>query len=236
VSGVPALDPRDFVAGLGLRDGGPGERPRVVADMIASIDGRASVDGRSVALGAPADRELLRELRTAADVILVGAGTLAAERYANLLDAEQRARRVAGGLSPHPLIATVSRRLELDRGIPVLSEPGTPVRVYTEAAGEVPGAEVRHFDAGSLTLPAVLRDLAAGDERCVLCEGGPRLLRTLIAEGSLDDLLVTVSPLLVAGDAPGMLTGPELPGPPRLGLRAVHRSGDHVFLHYAAAA
>ena len=115
---------RKVVRGLGLREprAQPARRPRVVASMIASADGRAAVQGRSVGLGHPADRALLRELRTAVDAILVGAGTLRAERYANLLDEEQRTHRLAGGLEPEPVVATVSRRLDLPTDIPLLAE------------------------------------------------------------------------------------------------------------------
>jgi riboflavin biosynthesis pyrimidine reductase len=70
----------------------------------------------------------------------------------------------------------------------------------------------------------------------VLCEGGPTLLREVVAGGCLDDLVLTVAPLLVAGDAPRIVEGPELPEPARLHLREVHRAGDHVFLHYGAGA
>src|SRR5512133_1228594 len=87
-----------IVAGVGLSDGGVDGRPRVAAAMIASADGRATVAGTSVGLGHPADRALLRELRTAVDAILVGTGTLRAEGYAHLLDDDQRERRAAAGL------------------------------------------------------------------------------------------------------------------------------------------
>ena len=91
-SGAAALAER-----MGLWDDpGRGDRPRVVAAMIASADGRIAVEGRSVGLGHPADRALLRELRTAVDAILVGTATLRAERYANLLDDEQHAQRARG--------------------------------------------------------------------------------------------------------------------------------------------
>jgi riboflavin biosynthesis pyrimidine reductase len=230
---------RDLVAGLGLHDArGPGERPRVVAAMIATADGRAAVEGRSVALGHPADRAVLRELRAGADAILVGTATLAAERYANLLDADQRARRVAAGLPEHPLVATVSRRLHLPLEVPLLHEPGRKIVVFTESdapAPEIGGElEVVRTAPGALTLPWVLDELGARGVRGVVCEGGPRLLRELVAQGCLDDLLLTVSPLLVAGDAPSILEGDALPAPARLALREVHRAGDHVFLHYGA--
>jgi riboflavin biosynthesis pyrimidine reductase len=231
---------RELVAGLGL--GAPlaaGARPRVVADMVATADGRAAVQGRSVALGHPADRALLRELRTAADAILVGSGTLAAERYANLLDDEQRARRIADGRPPHPVVVTLSRALTLPAGVPLLDEPGVPVLVFTVSDAPAPdvGAELEvvRVAPGTPLLRSALAELGARGIRGVLCEGGPTLLRRLIVDGGLDDLLLTVSPLLAAGDAPAILDGEPLAEPARLTLREVHRADEHVFLHYGLA-
>jgi len=205
--------------------------------MIASADGRASVQGRSVALGHPADRALLRELRTGVDAILVGTGTMKAERYANLLDADQRAGRAAAGLPEHPTVVTVSRALELPVEVGLFSEPGRSILVYTESCAAAPevGADVEvvRLAPGTLALPALLADLGARGVRGVLCEGGPTLLRELVVQGLLDDLLLTVAPWLIAGDAPTILEGAaELPEAGRLGLRDVHRAGDHLFLHY----
>jgi len=230
---------RKVVRALGLREtpADAARRPRVVASMIASADGRAAVAGRSVGLGHPADRALLRELRTAVDAILVGTGTLAAERYANLLDGDQRAHRTAAGLEPEPVVATVSRRLDLSTDIPLLAEPTARLQVYTEAEGEVPsqGAWVaaHRFEPGTLTMPAILEHLGAErGARAVLCEGGPTLLRELVAADCVDDLLLTIAPLLAAGDAPTTLRGAPLDPPVGLALRDLHRADDHLFLHY----
>jgi riboflavin biosynthesis pyrimidine reductase len=228
---------RDLVAGLGLREErAPGERPRVVADMIAAIDGRAAVQGRSVGLGHPVDRALLRELRTSADAILVGTPTMRAERYANLLDADQRAGRVAAQLPDHPVVVTISRALDLPLEVPLFAEPGRRILVYTESDAVAPevGAELEvvRVAPGALTLPGVLVDLAARGVRGVLCEGGPTLLRELIAQDALDDLLLTVAPLVVAGEGPSIVAGAALPEPARLALREIHRADDHLFLHY----
>jgi riboflavin biosynthesis pyrimidine reductase len=235
----PARSAREIVEGLGLlEERAPGERPRVVAAMIASVDGRAAVQGRSVALGHPADRALLRELRTGADAILVGSATIAAERYANLLDAEQRAWRAAHGLPEHPLVVTISRPLRLPHAAPIFGEPGTPILVFTESDAAPPAVgarlEVHRFAPGTLTVVGVLAELGARGVRGVLCEGGPSLLRELVAQDGVDDLLLTVSPLLVAGDAPALLEGPAFDEPARLALREVHRADDHLFLHYGA--
>lgn len=230
---------RKVVRALGLRELGAGSssRPRVVAAMIASVDGRTAVEGRSVGLGHPADRDLLRELRTAVDAILVGTGTLRAERYANLLDDDQRAQRTAGGLELEPIVATVSRRLDMPHDIPLLAEPTARVQVYAEVEGEVPSqgawVAVHRFAPGQLTMPAILEHLRTErGARAILCEGGPTLLRELVAADCVDDVLLTVSPMLVAGDATTALKGLTLNPPTGLSLRAIHRADDHIFLHY----
>jgi riboflavin biosynthesis pyrimidine reductase len=231
-----AWSARKVVRALGLRDH-DGARPRVVVAMIASTDGRVAVAGRSVGLGHPADRALLRELRAAVDAILVGTGTLRAERYANLLDEEQRRHRVAGGLEPEPIVATISRRLDVPGDIPLLAEPTARVQVYTEAEGEVPSqgawVAVQRFDAGQLTMPAILEHLRTErGARAILCEGGPTLLRELVVADCVDDLMLTIAPMLVAGGAPTPLSGDPVDPPAGLALRDIHRADDHLFLHY----
>ncbi len=232
VAGGPAQSARAFVAGLGLREADrPG--PRVVAAMIASIDGRATVDGRAGGLGNPADRALLRELRAAADALLVGRNTLTTERYATVLDPDQRDQRVADGRSEQPLVATVSRRPQLLAGVPLLAEPDVTVVVYCAQEPDEPlaGADVHVLDP--LTPRAAVADLherlGAG---LIVCEGGPSLLHDLVADGVVDDLVLTVAPLLVAGDAPAILSGQTFDEPLRLRLAHSAQAGDYLVLHY----
>jgi riboflavin biosynthesis pyrimidine reductase len=240
-AGGSSVTPREVVEALGLRRP-VGGRPRVVAAMIASADGRATVAGRSVGLGHPEDRGLLRELRTGADAVLAGAATLRAERYRRLLDPEQAERRRRAGLAEHPVVATVSRRGELCAAdVPLFGEPGVPVAVYTQSGaprlrGATADVTVHELGEGRVDFPAVLASLHRDHGvHGVACEGGPALLRELIAQGCLDDLLLTVAPLLVAGAGPTALAGPALEPPARLQLRDVHRADDHLFLHYAVA-
>jgi riboflavin biosynthesis pyrimidine reductase len=220
---------REVLAEMGLRDGAA----RCVAMMVSTLDGRAAVEGRSVALGHPADRALLRELRTQVDAVLVGTRTLRAERYATLLDDDQRAHRRGLGLPEHPLVVTWSRTLEIPLDVPLFSEPATPVAVYTSSDADAPeGVEVRRI----ASLAAIPADLAARGMPAVSCEGGPRLLRELAAAGAIDELLLTLAPLLAAGGAPSILMGRALAGPARLELRSVHRAADHLFLRYSCGA
>jgi hypothetical protein len=134
--GGPEQTARDVVEDLGLDVPPADGRPRVLAAMIASADGRAAVQGSSAGLGHPADRALLRELRTAVDAILVGPGTLRAEGYAELLDARQRERRVARGLDAQPIVTTVTRSGDVPIEIGLFGEPdartkSTPSRPST---------------------------------------------------------------------------------------------------------
>jgi riboflavin biosynthesis pyrimidine reductase len=233
-----------IVEALGLSDGdaaGRRSRPRVVAAMIASADGRAAVEGSSAGLGHPADSALLRELRTAVDAILVGTGTLRAEAYAHLLDDDQRERRSGRGQPPEPIVATISRSGRVPVEVPLFAEPGARIQVYTEAeVGDLGShgaqVDVHRFPAGGARPVAVLGHLAsARGVRSVLCEGGPTLLRALVAAGCVDHVMLTLAPMLAGGAAPTVLDGDPLEPPARLALRQAHRAGEHLFMHYVPA-
>jgi riboflavin biosynthesis pyrimidine reductase len=234
----PSAPARDALAALALQEREPPDgRPHVVAAMIASADGRAAIEGSSMGLGSPADRDVLRELRTAVDCILVGTGTLRREMYAKLLDEHQRAHRVAAGREPKPRVATISRSGAIPVEAPLFAEPDARIEVFCPDGAVPParGAQVAVHAVGAdgLAPSAVLRRLRAElGVRTVLCEGGPRLLRAVAADGCLDDLVLTVAPMLAAGDAPTPLDGPVLEPPLRLALVSVHRNEHHLFLHY----
>jgi riboflavin biosynthesis pyrimidine reductase len=228
---------RVFVAGLDLRPARHGG-PRVVGAMIASVDGHATRDGRAGGLGNPADRALLRELRTAADAVLVGRTTLTTERYATLLDPDQQEWRLAGGRTAQPLVATISRRWSLLADVPLLKEPDVEVVVYTE--GDVDGnlgdASLQGARLVALDPPtpaAAVADLAATHgASLIVCEGGPSLLHDLAADGTMTDLVLTVAPLLIAGEGPTILTGAVFDDPPAMTLASAARAGDYLMLHY----
>jgi riboflavin biosynthesis pyrimidine reductase len=119
----------------------------------------------------------------------------------------------------------------------VFNEPDTHIQLYTEAGGELTGCdarvEVHRFAPRTLNFPGILAHLhAQHDVRGVTCEGGPHLLRELIVQDCLDDLILTISPLLVGGDALMTLAGAPLGELIHMSLRDVHRAGDHLFLHY----
>jgi riboflavin biosynthesis pyrimidine reductase len=184
----------------------------VRANMIASLDGAATVDGRAGGLAGAGDRALFTVLREVADVVLVGAGTVRAENYSGAqLTVAARQRRQARGQREVPPIAviTASGALEPDSRLFLRTE--TPPVIFTTTASFVATRDRLHgcaevFDA-STTDPivvdpaAVLAELARRGLYRVLCEGGPTLLGQIVAAGLLDQLALTVAPMLVAGAA-----------------------------------
>jgi riboflavin-specific deaminase-like protein len=229
----------EVVRGLDYEAAGPPARPYVFANMIGTADGKAAIGGRAGPLGNEADRVLFMQLRTVPDAILVGSGTLRAERYGRLVrDPALRERRSQRGLEPEPLGVVVTRSGRLPFDIPLFSEPGSRVLVYTsvetpfpETAAEVGIIRMRE---GELTMTSVLESLR-GDYgvRSVLCEGGPTVLAALLAEDVLDELFLSIAPKLAGGrEVPTVVDGTGLPEPAELGLVWVLESEGYLFLRY----
>ena len=208
--------------------------------MIATVDGRAARDGRSATIGGDADLELLLELRAVADAVLIGTGTLRAEGYDRLVRREERrARRRAEGLSEDPLAVLLSRRFDIPWEAGLFAAPAQPVLIYTGAdAGETPDVaapvEVVRLEVPSLT--AMLADLHARGVRRLLSEAGPTLTGAMLAAGLIDELYLTITPL-ITGDAaePNIVEGGRLPEDVELELIEVERVGSELFLRYGRA-
>jgi len=197
----------EALEGLALVDLAAEHRPYLVLNMVATADGAAAVAHRSAPMSNSADRQLFHELRAHVDAVMVGAGTVRAERYGRLVrDPQRRQRRVARGLAPDPLAIVVSRRLTLPADLPLLADPHSRVVVVTASAAELPGcaADVSYLRAApgeEVDLPAMLTRLRTEHNvRSVLCEGGPHLNAALLPAGLVDELFLSIAPAL-AGSA-----------------------------------
>ncbi|HEY2636975.1 MAG TPA: dihydrofolate reductase family protein [Solirubrobacteraceae bacterium] len=193
----------------------PAGRPYVVVNFVASLDGRAAFRGRSGPLNDEADTEIFHTLRTLADAVLVGTGTLRAERYGRLAARpERREQRVARGLAPDPLAVVITRSGDVPGDIPLLADPASTLVVYTgaELAPPAAAARVEVVRLTHATPTAALAHLRTEvGVRSVLCEGGPTLTAALLAGGLVDELFLTLSPRLTGGgDEPAVTRGPEL--------------------------
>jgi riboflavin biosynthesis pyrimidine reductase len=205
------LDDTDLAAAYAVPDAA-----HVRMNFVHSVDGAATVDGRSAGLGTPGDKRLFGLLRTLCDLVLVGAGTAVAERYGpTITSAEARAARRDRGLAEVPPLALVSASLHLDPTAPVFTE--TPVRPIVLTRANAPAgtrsqlervADVITAGDDTVDLAEALRVLAARGLRRVLSEGGPRLFGSLHAAGLVDELCLTVSPRLVGSGARRIIDGP----------------------------
>lgn len=226
---------------LALTDRASEELPFTVVNFIASVDGRASFGGRSVALGDEGDRALFRSLRGVVDAVLVGTGTLEAERYGRLIrDPDARERRRRRGLRAEPLACTVTRSGALPLDIPLFAEPDAEVVVFAGADVDSSGVRARldvvRVDPGATVLRTALTRLRADyGVRALLCEGGPTLFGALARDGLFDQLFLTLSRRFVGGgDAQAIAAGPQPPEPRTLALQDVLERDGTLFLRYAA--
>lgn len=217
----------------------PGQQ-HVRGIMVASADGAAQADGRARGLSGPADQALFAQLRAQADVIFVGAGTVRAEHYrGDRPSAPDQARRRARGLADAPRIAVVTRGCAFDPADPLFTDTLTRPLVIT--AGSAPAerraaladrAEVLVVGEDDVDVAGALDALAERGLRRVSCEGGPMLLGQVAAAGRLDELSLTVSPLLVGGPQMRVLTGAALSPPASLRLLGVLEDDGFLFLRY----
>jgi riboflavin-specific deaminase-like protein len=224
--------PSDLIARLDLGSRAPADRPYLVLNMVASLDGKAVVEGRTRQLGGEADRQLFHQLRTQADAIMVGAGTVRTERYGRAVkNQELRAKREEEGLDPGALTVIVSGRLNLPADLPLLQDPESRVVIATAADHELAGtrAQVEYLRTGD-DLPLLMATLRERHGvRSVLCEGGPTLNFHLLAAGLVDELFLCTSPKLVGGAAITIVTGRELLDPAEAELVWLHEGGGDLF-------
>jgi riboflavin biosynthesis pyrimidine reductase len=220
----------------------PAETAWLRTNFVTTLDGAAQgSDHRAASISGAADQQIFALLRSLCDVIVVGANTTRVEGYQPVQPSEMRSElRAALGLAPFPAIAVISRSLSLDPGLVHGGEAPTIV-VTTESAAATAGAtlgeDVPLVAAGEqeVDLPAALEALVALGYQRMLCEGGPTLMRELVAAGCVDDLCLTISPLLSAGDRLRITHGAALEPPAHLRLRHLLEADGYLFSRYTSS-
>lgn len=196
--------PQELASGLRLGDKAPPDRPYLVLNMVSSLDGKATIAWRTKGLSTELDRQLFHRLRTQADAIMVGAGTVRAERYGRMAKSDElRAAREQEGLAPDPLAVVVSARLDLPADLPLLNEPEQRVVIATGSDASLPDLESQIvYERTGDDLPLLMTRLRQEHGvRSVVCEGGPTLNSYLVAAGLVDELWLTLNAKLAAGAA-----------------------------------
>lgn len=236
---LPTVDDLDLDA-LAAHYAYPPTGVTVRANMVSSVDGAISLEGQSKPISGDADWYLFGLQRALADVIVVGAGTARAEGYG-----PGRARPEFGHLRDHagqpeaPTLALVTRTGNVDPEGDYLGGVVRPV-VITSAAGRAAlGAVAERADVivsgeSDVDLGDALDQLAEQGHRRVLSEGGPHLLGSLLDADRIDELVSSLSPALVGGDASRMVAGASA-GLRRLDLVGLLESDGALFMHYRRA-
>lgn len=216
-------------------------RPSVRLNFVTSLDGAVAVNSHSRGLSSDTDRAVFSLLREQADAVMVGAGTLRHEGYGAVqLAPEQRSRRAGRGMPEDLVLVVVSGALSLSPDSPVFAAATVRPVLLTRAdapseriaalraVADVVIAGAPDADGSSVDLAVGLAALRERGLAQILCEGGPHLFGSLLAAGLVDELCLTISPLLAGPGAGRIVAGPTLPAP--AGMRLVHLIEHDSFL------
>lgn len=218
--------------------------PFVQVNFVASADGAATVSGRSRGLSSPADKKVFALGRDLADVVLVGAGTAIAEGYRGIKRTELRtSRRARRGLPEVPLIAVVTARGSVPPSSPMVTATAVPPIVITAERSPLPwrkemadaGADVIVAGEDRVAPALALSALADRGLLRVCCEGGPTLFADLVAAGLVDQLCLTVAPMLAGAGAARITTGLPTAEPLALSLESALADEGFLMLRYRRA-
>ncbi|MEA2376323.1 MAG: hypothetical protein QOD13_230 [Thermoleophilaceae bacterium] len=228
--------PEELTSGLRLGERAPSDRPYLVLNMVSSLDGKATIDWRTKGLSTQLDREVFHRLRTQADAVMIGAGTVRAERYGRMAKSDElRDAREQEGLARDPLAVVVSARLDLPSDLPLLNEPEQRVVIATGSDASLPGAgEQVDYERTGADLPLLMARLRQEHGiRSVVCEGGPTLNSYLLAAGLVDELWLTLNPKLAGGAAAlTIVAGRELVEPVDLEPISIAEGGGDLFTRW----
>jgi len=209
----------------------PRAAPYVRVNFVASLDGAVTVDGRSGGLGNTADKTVFHLLRELAEVVLFGAGTARTEKYNGV-------QRNTRGRDTPPPVAVVTGTADLDPASRLFTDTVAPPLILTvesapaDRRAALTGAGGEVVVLPRLTPDVLLAELGRRGLDRVLCEGGPSLLGALQAADAVDELCLTVSPLLVGGESGRIAHGPTGVPPRRMALVGALHADDALLLHY----
>jgi riboflavin biosynthesis pyrimidine reductase len=214
------------------RDG----KPWVMLNIVESIDGATAIDGSATGLNDADDRKLFLALRAVTDVVMNGAATVRAENLGPVrLSEDMKRRRLEAGMQGPPTMVVLSRSLSLDPGLRIFSDPERRPMVITdidadpdrlEALGDVAEiVQIEELDGAGII--DALEDVSV-----ILCEGGPTINSQLIESGFVDEVNLTISPVLALGDSKRVASGPAVHTPTAMRLDRTLLGDRSLFLRF----
>ena len=220
-----------------------GDRPWLMMNMVSTIDGVTEIDGVSGPLGSPGDKDIFGTIRALPDIILVGSTTAEVERYnPPSSSVSTKARRLANRAWPVARIAVISRRLEFDLTLPMFQRPSQRPLVITTVDADplkldqvATHADLIQCGSGSVDLPQAMREMKELGAQRVLSEGGPLLNGALLRDELVDEVFLSVAPIMGGSSQRGITRG-GMPQILELALQHVLTEDHFLFLRYTRAA
>ena len=216
------------------------DKPWLRVNFVSSADGAVEIDGRSEGLSGSADKRVFKVLRARCDVLLAGAGTVKVEQYRELvLNKSRRQWRRDHGLPELPVMAVVSGSAQLDPTARIFTQ--APRRAIVICAADAPSdriaalsdvAEVIAVGEGSVDFTAALAALHQHGLKQVLCEGGAITFGHLVAHDLVDELCLTMSPLLAGPGAARISAGEVRSATRRMSLQHTLHESNNLMLRY----
>jgi 2,5-diamino-6-(ribosylamino)-4(3H)-pyrimidinone 5'-phosphate reductase len=223
------------------------QRPRIILNFAMTVDGKVSTAKQTPSgFTSSFDKHRLLEIRSLGDAVMVGKHTLEIDRMSmSLPDEALRRARVERGQSEYPIRVVITNSGAISNNLHIFDNQFSPIVIYsttrmplihqTELRGK---AELHLSPNDRLSLPEVLNDLYEKHQvRTIVCEGGPQLAHALAEMGAVDELFLTIAPILAGGTAaPGILgsSGGFLPASRIYRLESMSVEADECYLHYVA--
>jgi riboflavin-specific deaminase-like protein len=220
----------------------PADRPHVYLNMVSSVDGRAQIDGRAAGLGSDTDQAMMQRLRTLADCVFNGAGTVQADQVYVPLAPELVATRRARAQADQPLWAVITGSGKIRADATMFRKPPPRPIVFVADATPADRKDWLRDRADVVVVgderpdPAEAMRVLRQDYHCrhVLSEGGPTLNYSMLRQGLVDELFWTLAPKIAAGEGKNLVMGPQLPKDAliRLHLETLYEDADELFFRY----
>lgn len=210
------------------------DRPFVIVNMVATVDGQGRIGEDTSELGDSIDQELFAVLREQVDCVMAGVRTVGIENYkAPGNKPETRERRVEKGLAPRPVFATATRSGNLPLEAPLFASEDAHVVVFTGAQIDTTAAAAR-VDVVDTEDPVQMLSRLRHDYgvRSLLLEGGPHINTPFFAAELVDELFLTVAPQLTGAGEPFPIIAGDLPRMQRLHLIGALLANEHLYLRY----
>ncbi len=223
------------------------QRPRILLNFAVTVDGKVSTASQTPSgFTSPFDKHRLLEIRSLGDALIVGRNTLEIDKMSmGLPDEALRQARIQRGQSEYPLRVIVSNSGELSRELNIFRHQFSPIVIYSTtrmpAANQTELADKAELHLGTgdrVNIQEILQHLYETHQvRTLVCEGGPRLANALAELDVIDELFLTIAPILAGGTgAPGLLGKPGafLPSSRKFCLQSMKVEAGESYLHYLA--